>query len=169
MTEAELERTIDKYSRLLWTVAAKILDGIGNEQDAEECVADVFVDLWKDPESFDPSRGSLKTFLCLKARSKAIDRFRKLSSHMVEALDETQIPAVADPADELIDRNRIRELYEATGRLDEPEKEIIIRRFFIGQKPSQISKIMGLPVRKIENVIFRAKLRLREELGNNYD
>ena len=61
MTEYQLEKIINKYSRLLWSVAAKILDGLGNEQDAEECVADVFIELWKEPEKFDVNRGTLKS------------------------------------------------------------------------------------------------------------
>ena len=72
MTEFELEKIIDKYSRLLWSISTKILYGIGNEQDAEECVADVFIDLWKDPDSFDSNRGNLKNWLCMKAKSKSI-------------------------------------------------------------------------------------------------
>ena len=50
MTEQELEKIINRYSRLLWSVASKVLNGIGNEQDVEACVADVFIDFWRDPD-----------------------------------------------------------------------------------------------------------------------
>ena len=48
LTERELEKIINKYSRLLWSVSSKILNGIGDEQDVEECIADVFIDLWQE-------------------------------------------------------------------------------------------------------------------------
>ena len=40
----------------------------------------------------------------------------------------------------------------------------MIRRFFAGQKPAEISAAMELPVRKIENVIYRSKEKLRNDL-----
>lgn len=37
---------IEKYSRLLWKIAASILINAASVQDVEECVADVFIYLW---------------------------------------------------------------------------------------------------------------------------
>ena len=167
MTERELERIINKYSRLLWTVASRVLDGVGNEQDAEECVADVFIDLWRHPESFDPMRGDLRSWLSMKCRSKSIDRFRKLTAHMTDELTPELISDNPDPGDELVRRENLRKLQEAISSLDDEAREIIIRRFYLGQKPSQISKAMDLSVRRVENVIYRTKEKLRNELGGS--
>ncbi|MCR4669401.1 MAG: sigma-70 family RNA polymerase sigma factor [Clostridia bacterium] len=164
MTETEFEKIVDKYSRLLWSVGAKVLDGVGNEQDVEECVADVFIDLWRSPESFDPDRGSLKTWLCVKCKSKAIDRFRSICSHMTEDLDETDLSDLWEPPDDLLAKERGSALREAIARLDDQEREIIISRFFLDRKPRQIARLTGLPVRKIENIIYRTKKKLVVEL-----
>ena len=169
MTEYDLEKIINKYSRLLWSVSTKILNGIGNEQDAEECVADVFIDLWNDPGSFDESRGSLKTWLCMKCRSKSIDRFRKLASRLCDELDPQQVSGNPEPYDEIIRRDSIKDLRQQIRNLDEESKEIMIRRFYMDQKPSAISEAMDLPVRRVENVIYRTKEKLRNELGGNYE
>ncbi len=169
MTEFELEKIIDKYSRLLWSISTKILYGIGNEQDAEECVADVFIDLWKDPDSFDSNRGNLKNWLCMKAKSKSIDRFRRLTAHMTEELSPEQISGILDPSDELIRREDLQELRENILCLEDEAKEVIVRRFFLDQRSSQISKAMGIPIRRVENVIYRTKLKLRNELGGNHE
>ncbi len=169
MTEKEFEKCIDRYSRLLWSVAAPIIEGAGSEQDVEECVADVFIDLWKDPASFDPARGSLKTWLCLKCRSKAIDRFRKLSSRMAEELTEDKVSGLAEDGEGLPDSEMAEALRHAVERLREPEREVIIRRFFMEQKPARIAKAMGLGLRKVENIIYRAKGKLRDELRGIYD
>jgi len=61
------------------------------------CVADVFIDLWRDPNSYDTSRGSMKTFLALKCRNKSIDRFRRLSAHIADELSEEQISELPEP------------------------------------------------------------------------
>jgi RNA polymerase sigma factor (sigma-70 family) len=60
-------------------------------------------------------------------------------------------------------------LRKAVNGLGEPEREIMIRRFYMEQKPSQIAKAMGIPVRKVGNIIYRTKGRLREELKGYYE
>ncbi len=165
LTERELEKIINKYSKLLWSVSSKILNGIGNEQDVEECIADVFIDLWREPDKFDVSRGTLKSWLCLKCRSKSIDRFRKLASHGTDELDENLVSDFMEPGDEVIMRRDLERIKIAIINLEEPAKEIMIRRFIMDQKPSQIASLMELPVRKVENIIYRTKERIRNELG----
>ena len=169
MTEKAFEKIINRYSRLLWSVAAKVLNGIGNEQDVEECVADVFIDLWRDPGSFDGSRGALRSYLALKCRNKAIDRFRRVTAHAAEELKEEQILEMLDPPAEAHRQVLHQALHEALENLEEPDREIMIRRYFMEQKPSQIAKAMQMPVRKVENIIYRTKGKLREELRGIYE
>ena len=59
--ETAIAQAIDKYSRLLWSVASAVLKNVGQEQDVEECVADVFISLWQQPEKYDAGRGGLRT------------------------------------------------------------------------------------------------------------
>ena len=51
----------------------------GSVQDAEECVNDLFVTVWQDFDSFDPARGSLRTWLTMRAKYIALDRRRHLT------------------------------------------------------------------------------------------
>ncbi len=74
-----MNHVIEKYSRLLWPIASAVLEHVGSEQDVEECVADAFIYLWQYPEKFDPARGTLKNYLCLVVRSRAIDRYRQIA------------------------------------------------------------------------------------------
>jgi len=58
-----------------------ILEGVGSAQDAEECVNDLFVTAWQEFDAFDPERGSLRTWLTIRARYIALDRRRQLIRH----------------------------------------------------------------------------------------
>lgn len=49
--------------------------------DAEDVLSDVFVELWRRRDRYDPSRGGSRTYLMQLARSRAIDRWRSRVAH----------------------------------------------------------------------------------------
>ena len=162
--EGAMNRLMNQYSRLLWTVAGDVLRGVGSEEDLEECVADVFVCLWMNPEKFYPARGSLKSYLCLMARSRALNRLRQLSRQSALPL-ETLPPTEEPEAEDLLEsRQRSEALRAAIDQLREPDREILVRRYYDGQKPREIAEALDLPVKQIENRLYRAKRLLRDQL-----
>ena len=152
------------YTRLLWKVAGEVLCGAGGEADAEECIADVYIALWEHPEAFDPTRGTLKSWLCMTARCKAIDRYRALSRNRTVPMDEV-MEAVTDGVSETVIREEARRvLTEALDSLDEVERDILLRRYKEGQKPKAIAKALGLTVKQVDNTLYRTKQKLRQIL-----
>ncbi len=49
--EAAIARAMQKYSKLLWSIAGAVLINAASEQEIEECVADVFIYLWQNPDT----------------------------------------------------------------------------------------------------------------------
>ena len=162
--EAAIAQVIDKYSRLLWSVASAVLKNVGQEQDVEECVADVFISLWQQPEKYDAGRGGLRTWLCIKTRSRALDRYREISRRSALPLEEA-VAAQVLGAEELVGTEETkRELASAIDTLALREREILIRRYYYEQKPREIALALGVPVKAVDNSLYRAKRKLREEL-----
>jgi RNA polymerase sigma-70 factor (ECF subfamily) len=62
---------VDRYQRLVWSVAKKIVHDVG---EAEDVVQIVFLELFQKMELFDPQRGTLKVWLLQLAYSKSINR-----------------------------------------------------------------------------------------------
>ncbi len=88
-----LETLISRYSREVFYFIRLVLDGIGVTQDAEECVNDLFVAVWQEIETFDPERGTLRTWLTMRAKYIALDRRRQLvrrQVHNVQVADENR-------------------------------------------------------------------------------
>jgi RNA polymerase sigma-70 factor (ECF subfamily) len=86
-----LETLISRYSREVYYFIRLVLDGIGVAQDAEECVNDLFIAVWQEIDTFDPERGTLRTWLTMRAKYIALDRRRQLcrrQSHNVQSADE---------------------------------------------------------------------------------
>lgn len=166
--ENMIRQVIEKYSRLLWKVSGQILDRIGCTQDVEECVADAFIYLWEHPEKYDPGRGSLKSWLCIVARSRAMDRCREITRQNVISL-ENALLATSGP-EELLSRVESRRiLHTALLAMEEPSREILTRRYYYGQRPGKIASAMGLTVKQVDNYLYRAKQKLRLAVGGYYE
>lgn len=158
--EKTFEYTVDKYSKLVWKVASSILINATSVCEIEECVADVFIYLWEHPEKYDPEKGKLSSWLSMIARSRAIDRFRKIISEKEVSFEDISL-FETEPADSKND-TRADKLNECLERLGIEEKEIIIRRFYYEQKNREIAKAMGLSPKQIENRVYNAKNKLRK-------
>ena len=159
-----MNHVIEKYSRLLWPIASAVLKNVGSEQDVEECVADAFIYFWQHPEKFDPARGSLKSWLCLVVRSRAVDRYRQISRHGELPLEEAVLSVSAGLQEELMSRETRQELVAAINALGEPGREILVRRYYYGQKPREIALALGMTVKQVDNFLYRAKRQLRQAL-----
>lgn len=163
--EAAIAHVIAKYSRLLWSIAGAVLKNAASEQDVEECVADVFIYLWQHPENYDPGRGGLKAWLSVMARTKAIDRCRQLSRRDALPLEDALLVPQAGVIEGILAEDARRALAEAVTALGEPEREILLRRYCYDQKPREIALALDMPVKHVENHLYRTKRRLREMLA----
>lgn len=158
--EQAMQKIICRYSRLLWSIVGAVLSQVGTTEDMEECVADVFIDLWEHPQKYDESRGGLKAWLSVIARNKAIDRYRQKTKIQTIPLEETVLAQMGvEPEME----NR-EEFQEALAELTEEEREILLRRYVYQQKPKEMAVALGLSVKQIENRLYRIKAKMRKQM-----
>ena len=162
--ESVMNHIFKQYAKLLWKISHAVLHTVATEQDIEECVADVFVFLWMNPEKFDPQRGSLKSYLALLARSRALNRYRQLSRHSQISLEELPLADLQDPLDGVHAQENKQTLFQALATLQEPDREILIRRYYYNQMPKEIALALDLPVKQIDNRLYRTKRVLRHLL-----
>ena len=165
-SEVAINEAIDKYSKLLWSVAGRTLNNIGSVQDIEECVADTFIYLWENPHKFDSSRGKLKSWLSIIARTKAIDRCREIARTRTISLESTLLAGDLGIVDDMIQEETRRVLIAAVNALGEPDREILVRRYYYEQKPKEIALALNLSVKQVNNRLYQTKQKLREALSN---
>ena len=151
---------VQKYSKLLWKIAASILINAASIQDVEECVADVFIYLWQHPEKYDPNKAKLSAWLSVIARTKAIDRYRQNIRKRELPMEEIAAEGLVHAEVAVIDAEK-EKLLSCIGELDEKEKELIIRRYYYEQKPAEIAVVLEIPKKQVENKLYYAKQKLK--------
>src|SRR3954447_5333271 len=109
---------------------------VANSAEAEEIVQEVFMRHWRDPDRFDPDRGTVGNYLRVMARSRALDVRRearvawrahermKVLAHHHPARREDRPPVAA----ELHREHAI--LWSALTRLPEPQRQAIVMAYW---------------------------------------
>ena len=134
-------------------------------QDAEECISDVYLRVWERFSSFDRARGSLAAWLTAVARNAAVDR-RRAVRPPDEAWDG-QAGAAPSPEDELLRRERTRQLKRAVDALGAAEQVLFYRKYYYLQSTAQIAAEMGLSERAVEGRLYRLRRRLQKAMGGD--
>ena len=165
--ESAYIQLIEKYSRMMWKIALGILRDVADPADIEDCNSEVFYKLWKSPELLDTEKGSVKGYLAQMVRNAAIDFLRKRTRENTVALEEGICADEYndDVVNAVISNEEKELLFQILDNLNERDRNLITRRFFCGQKPAQISEEMRMPLREVENRIYRIKCSIRNKMS----
>jgi RNA polymerase sigma-70 factor (ECF subfamily) len=172
-----LEALIARHAREMAYFIRMVLDGVGTAQDVEECVNDAFIIAWEDYSSFDPARGSLRTWLTMRAKYVALDRRRQVLRRQQAAagggprraesgLGESGETATSrDEVEQALERREQQEmLREALDRLPELDRLLVYLRYFQLKRSEEIAAMTGLTRRAIDTRLWRARKVMRETL-----
>lgn len=133
---------------------------------AEETVQEVFLRLWRQPENFDPGRGSLRTYLLTQAHGRAVDVVRTESSR--RAREERDLRRTADTTSdfdrEIHDLLTGEQVRQALTLLSEGEREAIELAYFGGHTYRETATLLGVPEGTVKSRIRSGLRRLREPL-----
>jgi RNA polymerase sigma-70 factor (ECF subfamily) len=140
---------------------------VGGKPEAEDIVHDVFVEAWRRAADYDESRGSVKAWLLLRTRSRAID-FRKSAgvARTVPTGDSTWLASLADPRgddSEAPDRIRVRRVL---AELNAEQREVLVLGYFEGLSSSEIASKVGIPIGTVKSRVAAALSALRQALAD---
>lgn len=128
--------------------------------DAQDCVHDVMVRLWKRRNVFTPERGSLRAFLAVCARNEALTRARNAGTRE-RILTRSLVPvaASADHSDEVAERESVG---RALNALTDKQRETIEMAYYQCLTHPEIAERTGEPVGTVKSRLSGALRRLRE-------
>ncbi len=150
----------DRYSGVLLGLADRLL---GNRRDAEDLVHDVFVEAWARAADYDSARGTVRTWLALRLRSRAIDRHRSVAAQRQTGVDVHTLEVAAPESD---GANADREVvHRVLAALPVEQRTVVELAFFEGWSSSEIAMHLQVPVGTVKSRAAAARSKLRAELG----
>ncbi|MDO4379423.1 MAG: sigma-70 family RNA polymerase sigma factor [Clostridia bacterium] len=155
---------LKEYSPLVFKICRAVLGSVGTNEDAQECAADVFSAFFKNLEKVDLSRGSIKGYLAFGAKNEAIDRYRKLKKETgkVFSIEEAgELPGEEQAFDESEKKEKNRLLKSAIESLGEPDRTIIVSKYFLGETAQEIGKKISLSAEAVQKRSRRALKKLK--------
>ena len=139
---------------------------VNNIDVAEDLAADVFAYLIFKPKKYN-FKVSLKTYLYMIGRSRALDWLRKESKRRHLSIDSLY----SEPCDEaksleerVIAEEEKRKLYDAMDKLPEDYKTAMHLVYFEGMSYEEAASVMKKDKKQIENIIYRAYKYLKKFL-----
>ncbi|MBQ7171886.1 MAG: RNA polymerase sigma factor [Clostridia bacterium] len=141
---------------------------VGSEQDAEELAIDAFAELYLRRDRYD-GRSSVKTYLYMIARSRALDFLRRKKRRQAYSAPLEDLPELAGAEDRPEKRAeeaiRNRAIACAMRELDPEARLAIYLLYFERMSYGEIAAVMKKNTKQIDNLLQRGKKRLKEYLG----
>lgn len=155
----------DLHAPLLYSLACRML---GDETEAADALQEVLLQAWRKSSSYDPAKGSLRTWLVVLTRSRCLDRLRRRA---VRRGRETSLPDDAEPADdrplapqELEDAERRLAVRAALAQLPEPQRKAVEAAFYDGMTQMEIATATGEPLGTVKTRVRLGMRKLAELL-----
>ena len=165
--EQGFRRLTDLYTGLVWSVVRARLTDVGTREDVEECVSDAFAAFYLSLDRVELHSGTVKAYLCAIARHKAIDRCEALMRGSCLSLEaEAERADLADDfsvEEAFISAEMRRTIVGSIAALGHPDREILVRKFLLGEPTRSIASDLGMTVSAVDTRTHRALKRLRKE------
>jgi len=152
----------DRYGALLLGVAIRMM---GDREYSEDLVHDVFLEAWRVASDYDAARGSVRAWLLIRLRSRALDRKRSGAATKITTLADLQTVErpVFQEEDPLLgpDRQRVAALLQS---LPTEQRMVLELGYFDGLSSTEIADRLNIPVGTVKSRVATALERLRGSL-----
>jgi RNA polymerase sigma-70 factor (ECF subfamily) len=162
---AALALLYDRYAGSMLALSQRI---VGRGAEAEDVIHDVFLEAWRHSADYDPLRGSVKSWLLLRTRSRSLDVQKSARiSKKAGALDDTWLAELSDPSGDTAasaDQGRVRKVLIA---LPPEQRDVLLLGYFEGLSSSEIAERVGVPIGTVKSRVAAALSALRGALSDS--
>ncbi|QDT01967.1 ECF RNA polymerase sigma factor SigK [Rubripirellula lacrimiformis] len=160
---------LDCYGGLIWSLAKR---WIGNVDDAEDAVQEIFVELWQQAGRFDPAVAAESTFVAMIARRRLIDRRRKQSkAPVMESIVVDQVDTALESGSEevMVRGEEADQAKLCLDKLSSTQQKVLTMTVYHGASHTLIAGKLSLPLGTVKSYARRGLIQLRDCMQRSAD
>jgi RNA polymerase sigma-70 factor (ECF subfamily) len=138
---------------------------LGDPDEAEDVLQEIFLHVWRNPRQFDETRGSAVTWLLVLARSRAIDRLRSLRRRGKDrhvAIEDHAIASAEDLERGAENAQQGAVVRRALAELPPDQRRALELAYFEGYTQSEIARMTGAPLGTVKTRLRQGMMKLRD-------
>ncbi len=166
--QSALDLLYKRYSSPVYSLVWKILQ---NSEEAEDVALDVFWQVWRQADRYDPARGAPPAWIFTLARSRAIDRLRSRARREDRTISIDDPNLHFDPLDENASPDQVVSFRQnrdavraAMEKLSAVQREAVELAFLKGMTHVEIAERLGQPLGTVKTRVRQGLIRLRKHL-----
>jgi len=164
---AEFEAIFHRYKNMAFKIAYLIL---GDVQEAEDVLQEVFIKVYRAGGSFRPEKGGFNTWLhritvnqCISTRRRKLPPLFSLERLKEEGLDLPEASSQL-PEEFLMKQEESERIGGAMSSLDRKHRAILALRYFDDLSYEEIAQVLKIPLGTVKSRLNKAIKGLREEI-----
>jgi RNA polymerase sigma-70 factor (ECF subfamily) len=159
-----ISEVYERYAPFVYGLARRVT---GSVNAAEDVVQEVFCNLWRNPDRFQPERGSLRAFLGVQAHRRSVDNVRsdvrrQAREERHHELDPQQRGRAVDEQDSQAVVELVR---QAIARLPAEQRQAVEMAYLQGHTYRELAELLGIPEGTAKSRLRLAQAKLGEWLG----
>lgn len=148
----------------LFSVALRI---VNRREWAEEVLQETFVNIWRNANSYNNSKGHPVTWMVSIVRNKAIDWIRTVANRAEynHELDDELLQSLQNPQEDLIDAECAKAIQACLQALDQQQRDAISLVYYKGLTHQDLVKSMQSPLGTVKSWVRRGLAQLKRCLA----
>ncbi|HVQ59126.1 MAG TPA: sigma-70 family RNA polymerase sigma factor [Solirubrobacterales bacterium] len=157
----------DRHGGVAYSLAYRI---VGERGAAEDVTQEAFISIWRSGARFDPTRGSVRSWLLSVVRNRAIDFLRSKAGKAPKLAFDDDAILEQRAAEELTEdvamqRETASEVRGVLGQLPGEQSKVIQLAYFGGFSQSEIAQMLGVPLGTVKGRMRLGLEKIRGELA----
>ena len=159
----------DSYCDYVYAIVYNKLRNVASREDIEECVCDIFADIYFGYDVKSEFSGDMKGYVSTVAKRRAINTYHSLNARAAHTSEESeeslaQMKAGTDIEYDHGEKETRSILLSKINELGEPDSAIIIQKYYYGRTSNEIAKLLSMNARTVRTRAARALEKLKESL-----
>ena len=151
------------YERTCGYLMAVVLRICRDRQIAEDLLQDVYVQVWRRAETYDPAQGAGMGWLTVIARNRAIDHVRtqgRMQGHQAHDM-QAEIDRLPSLTPDVAHMSDLRHLWGCLGRLPVEQRQAILLAYYDGWSREELARHFEIPENTLKTWLRRSLTALR--------